>query len=368
MTCAIEDYALIGDCETAALVGRNGSIDWLCWPRFDSGACFAALIGSSDNGRWLMSAADPKARISRRYRDHTLILETSIETSDGAATIVDFMPPRGRASDVVRMVCGTRGQVSMRTELVIRFDYGSLTPWVSRLGDGTLRAIAGPDMVVLRTPASLRGVDFKTVGEFTISAGQTIPFVLTYGASHLLPPQQIDPAKALADTEAFWRDWASRAQPAGDWSEPVIRSAITLKALTYRPSGAIAAAPTTSLPERWGGTRNWDYRYCWLRNATFTLITLMNTGYYEDARAWREWLLRAVAGRPEQLQIMYGMTGEYRLPEWEVPWLAGFGGAKPACVGNGARSWTRCITAVSVSSIPTKPTGSCSGSCSNTSR
>jgi GH15 family glucan-1,4-alpha-glucosidase len=336
MTCAIEDYALIGDCETAALVGRNGSIDWLCWPRFDSGACFAALIGSSDNGRWLMSAADPKARISRRYRDHTLILETSIETSDGAATIVDFMPPRGRASDVVRMVCGTRGQVSMRTELVIRFDYGSLTPWVSRLGDGTLRAIAGPDMVVLRTPASLRGVDFKTVGEFTISAGQTIPFVLTYGASHLLPPQQIDPAKALADTEAFWRDWASRAQPAGEWSEPVIRSAITLKALTYRPSGAIAAAPTTSLPERWGGTRNWDYRYCWLRDATFTLITLMNTGYYEDARAWREWLLRAVAGRPEQLQIMYGMTGEYRLPEWEVPWLAGFGGAKPARVGNGA--------------------------------
>ena len=336
MTCAIEDYALIGDCETAALVGRNGSIDWLCWPRFDSGACFAALIGTSDNGRWLMTALDPKARISRRYRDHTLILETSIETADGAATIVDFMPPRGKASDVVRLVCGMRGHVVMRTELVIRFDYGSLIPWVTRLDDGSVRAIAGPDMVVLRTPASLHGVDFKTVGEFTISAGQTIPFVLTYGASHLPPPPQIDPAKALAETEAFWRDWASRARPAGEWSEPVIRSLITLKALTYRPSGAIVAAPTTSLPEQLGGQRNWDYRYCWLRDATFTLVSLMNAGYYEDAEAWREWLLRAVAGNPEQMQIMYGMTGERRLPEWEVPWLSGYGRSKPVRVGNAA--------------------------------
>ena len=336
MTCAIEDYALIGDCETAALVGRNGSIDWLCWPRFDSGACFAALIGTSENGRWLMTALDPKARISRRYRDHTLILETSIETADGAATIVDFMPPRGKASDVVRLVCGMRGQVVMRTELVIRFDYGSLIPWVTRLDDGSVRAIAGPDMVVLRTPASLHGVDFKTVGEFTISAGQTIPFVLTYGASHLPPPPRIDPAKALAETEAFWRDWASRARPAGEWSEPVIRSLITLKALTYRPSGAIVAAPTTSLPEQLGGQRNWDYRYCWLRDATFTLVSLMNAGYYEDAEAWREWLLRAVAGNPEQVQIMYGMTGERRLPEWEVRWLSGYGRSKPVRVGNAA--------------------------------
>ena len=336
MTCAIEDYALIGDCETAALVGRNGSIDWLCWPRFDSGACFAALLGSSDNGRWLMTAADPDARVSRRYRERTLILETSIETSAGSATIVDFMPPRSKASDVVRLVCGTRGQLAIRTELVIRFDYGSLTPWVTRLEDGSLRAIAGPDLVVLRTPVPLRGVDFKTVGEFTISAGQTIPFVLTYGASHLPPPRQIDPEKALAETEAFWRDWTSRAQSADEWSEPVMRSLITLKALTYRPSGAIAAAPTTSLPERLGGTRNWDYRYCWLRDATFTLVTLMNAGYYDDARAWREWLLRAVAGRPERVQIMYGMTGEHRLPEWEVPWLAGFNGSKPARVGNAA--------------------------------
>ena len=336
MTCAIEDYALIGDCETAALVGRNGSIDWLCWPRFDSGACFAALLGSSDNGRWLMTAADPDARVSRRYRERTLILETSIETSAGSATIVDFMPPRSKASNVVRLVCGTRGQLAIRTELVIRFDYGSLTPWVTRLEDGSLRAIAGPDLVVLRTPVPLRGVDFKTVGEFTISAGQTIPFVLTYGASHLPPPRQIDPAKALAETEAFWRDWTSRGQSADEWSEPVMRSLITLKALTYRLSGAIAAAPTTSLPERLGGTRNWDYRYCWLRDATFTLVTLMNAGYYDDARAWREWLLRAVAGRPERVQIMYGMTGEHRLAEWEVPWLAGFNGSKPARVGNAA--------------------------------
>ena len=245
-------------------------------------------------------AADPDARISRRYRERTLILETSIETSAGSATIVDFMPPRSKASDVVRLVSGTRGQLAMRTELVIRFDYGSLTPWVTRLDDGSLRAIAGPDLVVLRTPVPLRGVDFKTVGEFTISAGQTIPFVLTYGASHLPPPRQIDPARALAETEAFWRDWTSRGQSADEWSEPVMRSLITLKALTYRPSGAIAAAPTTSLPERLGGTRNWDYRYCWLRDATFTLVTLMNAGYYEDARAWREWLLRVVAGRPER--------------------------------------------------------------------
>ena len=336
MTCAIGHYALIGDCETAALVGRNGSIDWLCWPRFDSGACFAALLGTSDNGRWLMTALDPQARISRRYRDHTLILETSIETSDGAVTIVDFMPPRGKASDVVRIVCGTRGRVVMRTELVIRFDYGSLMPWVTRLVDGSLHAIAGADMVVLRTPASLHGVDFKTVGEFTISAGQTIPFVLTYGASHLPPPPRIDPAKALAETEAFWRDWASRAQPAGEWSEPVIRSLITLKALTYRPSGAIVAAPTSSLPEQLGGQRNWDYRYCWLRDATFTLVTLMNAGYYQDAQNWREWLLRAVAGKAEQMQIMYGMTGERRLPEWEVPWLSGYDGSKPVHVGNAA--------------------------------
>ena len=336
MACPIEHYALIGDCETAALVERTGSIDWLCWPRFDSAACFAALVGTSNNGRWLLTAADPQARIARAYRDRTLILETSIETPDGAATIVDFMPPRGDASHVVRLVCGKRGRLVMWTEFLIRFDYGSLTPWITHMEDGSLRAIAGPDLVVLRTPVPLLNRNFKTEASFTVSAGETVPFVLTYGASHLSPPRRIDPLKALADTEAFWHDWANQAKPAGDWSDAVIRSLITLKALTYRPTGAIAAALTTSLPEKLGGTRNWDYRFCWLRDATFTVLSLMNAGYYQDALAWREWLLRAVAGNPQQVQIMYGMTGEHRLPEWEVPWLAGYGEAKPVRVGNAA--------------------------------
>jgi GH15 family glucan-1,4-alpha-glucosidase len=265
-----------------------------------------------------------------------LILETTIETADGAVTVVDFMPPRGPTSNVVRLVCGRRGRLAMRTELIIRFDYGSLVPWVTRLDDASLRAIAGPDMVVLRTPVPLRGVDFRTVGEFTISAGETVPFVLSYGLSHLPPPRPIDPAKALAATETFWSDWIGEAQSAGEWSEAVNRSLITLKALTYAPSGAIAAAPTTSLPERLGGARNWDYRYCWLRDATFTLVTFMNAGYYDDARAWRDWLLRAVAGDPARVQIMYGMTGEHRMREWEVPWLSGYGGSNPVHVGNAA--------------------------------
>jgi GH15 family glucan-1,4-alpha-glucosidase len=262
MTCPVDDYALIGDRGTAALVNRDGSIDWLCWPRFDSAACFAALLGSRDNGRWLIGAADPQAHVRRCYRDNTLILETAVETADGAATVVDFMPPRDQASAIVRLVSGKRGRIAMRTELIIRFDYGSLTPWVTRLHDGSLRAIAGPDMVVLRTPAPLRGVDFTTVGDFTISAGETVPFVLSYGPSHLPPPRPIDPAKALAATDAFWSQWIGQAEPAGEWSEAVSRSLITLKALSYQPSGAIAAAPTTSLPEHLGGTRNWDYRYC----------------------------------------------------------------------------------------------------------
>ena len=336
MACPIEDYALIGDCETAALVGRNGSIDWLCWPRFDSGACFAALVGSNENGHWLLTAAEPQACVTRQYRGRTLILETSIETPGGAVTVVDFMPPRGDASDVVRLVCGQRGRVAMRTELVIRFDYGLLTPWVTHLNDGSFRAVAGPDSVVLRTPVPLRNRNFRTEAKFTVAAGETVPFVLSYGASHLPAPRRIDPIRALADTELFWRDWTNRAKPAGEWSDAVIRSLITLKALTYRPTGAIAAAPTTSLPERLGGTRNWDYRFCWLRDATFTLLSLMNAGYYEDALAWREWLLRATAGNPEQVQIMYGMTGEHRLPEWDVSWLGGYNGAKPVRVGNAA--------------------------------
>lgn len=332
----IEDYALIGDCETAALVGRDGSIDWLCWPRFDSAACFAALLGSAENGRWLICAADPAARVFRNYRDDTLILETEIQTRDGAATIIDFMPPREKASDVVRLVRGRRGRLALRTELVVRFDYGSLVPWVTRLDDGTLRAIKGPDMVVLRTPIPLRGEQFKTIGDFEITAGQTIPFVLTYGASHLPPPAPIDPNKALSETDTFWRDWANCAPPAKRWSEPISRSLLTLKSLTHKPTGAIVAAPTTSLPERLGGARNWDYRFCWLRDATFTLLALMNAGYYDDARAWRQWLLRAAAGEAHRVQIMYSVTGAHRLPEWEVPWLDGYDGAKPVRVGNAA--------------------------------
>ena len=336
MASKIEDYALVGDCETGALIGRDGSVDWLCWPRFDGGACFAALLGTSENGRWLIGAVDQSARVTRRYRDRTLILETDIQTASSAATVIDFMPPRGKASDVVRLVLGKRGKVAIRTELIIRFDYGSLVPWVTRLEDRSLCAIAGPDMVVLRTPAKLRGEERKHVGEFAISAGQTIPFVLTYGPSHLPPPEPIDPLKALADTQGFWREWSSRAASDGEWSEPVNRSLITLKALTYRPTGGIVAAATTSLPEQLGGLRNWDYRYCWLRDATFTLLALMNSGYYEEAQAWRAWLLRAVAGDPAQLQIMYGLTGERRLTEWEVPWLRGFEGAQPVRIGNAA--------------------------------
>ena len=276
------------------------------------------------------------ARVSRRYRDRTLILETDIETADGAATVIDFMPPRGKASDVVRLVLGKRGKIVIRVELVIRFDYGSLVPWVTRLADGSLCAIAGPDMVVLRTPAPLRAQGRTHVGEFTVSAGETVPFALTYGLSHLPLPTPIDPLQALADTETFWQEWLSHAEPSGEWSELVNRSLITLKALTYRPTGGIVAAATTSLPEKLGGSRNWDYRYCWLRDATFTLLAFMNSGYYEEARAWRAWLLRAVAGDPAQVQIMYGLMGERRLTEWEVSWLRGFENAQPVRVGNAA--------------------------------
>jgi GH15 family glucan-1,4-alpha-glucosidase len=336
MSRKIEDYALIGDCETAALVARDGSIDWLCWPRFDGGACFAALLGGPEHGRWLIAPADAEADITRRYRDDTLILETDFATGGGAVTLVDFMPPRGKASDVVRLVIGKRGRVVMRTELVLRFDYGALVPWVTRMDDGTLRAIAGPDMVVLRTTAPLQGEELKTIGDFVVSEGQIVSFVLTYSASHLPPPEPVDAQAALADTEAFWREWSSRCVDVGEWTPAVRRSLITLKALTYRPTGGIVAAPTTSLPEQLGGSRNWDYRYCWLRDATLTLLALMNGGYYEDAQAWTEWLLRATAGSPPQMQIMYGLAGERRLTEWEVPWLPGYEGAKPVRIGNAA--------------------------------
>ena len=336
MSTAIEDYALIGDCETAALVSRRGSIDWLCWPRFDSGACFAALLGGPEHGRWVVEAADPNAHVSRRYRDDTLILETCIETSEGAVKIIDFMPPRGRNSDIVRIVCGERGRVRMRTELVLRFDYGRSVPWVNHLPDGTFRAIAGPDMVLLHTPVALHGHDLRSVGDFDVEARTRIPFVLTHGQSHLSPPAAIDPESSLRGTEAFWREWAARSESRGEWSEAVTRSLITLKALTYAPTGGIVAAPTTSLPEQLGGPRNWDYRFCWLRDATLTLLALMNAGYYDEARAWRDWLLRAAAGAPSQLQIMYGLAGERRLIEYEIPWLPGYEDSRPVRIGNAA--------------------------------
>jgi GH15 family glucan-1,4-alpha-glucosidase len=336
MPSRIEDYGLIGDCETAALVARDGSIDWLCWPRFDSDACFAALLGGPEHGRWQIAPRDPPRRVTRRYRPNTLILETRFETADGAAMLIDFMPPRGANSNIVRLVVGERGRVPMCSELVLRFGYGAIVPWVTRLEDQTRRAIAGPDMVVLRTPIALRGENMTTVGGFDAVAGKTTPFVLTYGPSHLPPPPAPDPAGALAATEAFWSEWVGKGETAGPWSEAVVRSLITLKALTYAPTGGMVAAPTTSLPERLGGERNWDYRFCWLRDATRTLLALMDAGYYEEAGAWREWLLRAAAGSPDQIQIMYGIAGERRLTEWELPWLPGYEGARPVRVGNDA--------------------------------
>jgi GH15 family glucan-1,4-alpha-glucosidase len=335
MSTPIEDYALIGDCRTAALVGRDGSIDWLCWPRFDSEACFAALLGSREHGRWLI-APRGDAKITRRYRPNTLVLETHFETPDGAATLVDFMPPRRDHSTIVRLVIGTRGQVAMHTELILRFGYGAIVPWVTRVETGALRAIAGPDMVVLNTPVHVRGKNMTSVGEFTINLGDMIPFVLTYSRSHQPLPNPVDAMGALAETEKYWREWSAKCRPAGSWSDAVRRSMITLKALTYEPTGGIVAAPTASLPEQIGGVRNWDYRYCWLRDATLTLLGAMHAGYYEEAQAWREWLLRAVAGSPEQLQIMYGIGGERRLAEWEVDWLPGYENSAPVRIGNAA--------------------------------
>jgi GH15 family glucan-1,4-alpha-glucosidase len=333
----IEDYALIGDCHSAALVGRDGSIDWLCWPRFDSPACFAALLGEPRHGRWKISPAEQILSTRRRYRGDTLILETEFETAAGAVTLVDFMPVQGRQCDLVRLVIGRRGRVAMDLELILRFDYGASVPWVSRLPDGTgLRAVAGPDMTVLRTQVPLEGKDLTTVAHFTVGEGETAAFVLAHGPSHLAPPPGIDAMAALRDTEAFWKKWSDRCNVGGEWAEPVRRSLITLKALTYAPTGGIVAAPTTSLPERLGGVRNWDYRFCWLRDATLTLLALMNAGYYEEAESWSEWLLRAIAGLPEQVQIMYGIAGERRLPEWQIEWLPGYEGAAPVRVGNAA--------------------------------
>ena len=341
MPALIEDYALVGDGHTAALISRDGSIDWLCWPRFDSGACFAALLGTEKHGRWLIAPdaneSDKPPVIKRRYRGETLILETDIETADGAVTVIDFMPPGNGWSELVRIVVGRRGTIRMKMELVLRFDYGFSIPWVSRLKhDSGIKAIVGPDTAILRTPVELRGENMRTVAEFTVTAGERVPFSLAYSPSHLRIPPARDPHTSLARTENHWRDWSARSTVEGKYAEPIRRSLITLKALAYEPTGGIVAAPTTSLPEQLGGTRNWDYRYCWLRDATITLLAMMRGGYFDEARAWRSWLARVMAGAPEQLQIMYGIAGERRLPEWEVEWLPGYQGAAPVRIGNNA--------------------------------
>ena len=332
---AIEDYALLGDLHTAALVDRTGSIDWLCVPRFDSPACFAALLDTPEAGRWLLAPASGGPSTRRGYRGETLVLDTEWDTPDGAVRVTDFMPVRGEAPDVVRIVQGLSGAVPMYGELRLRFDYGHIIPWVRNVG-GAIEAIAGPDAAWLRTNAPLVGRDFRTISEFTIRAGETVPFVLTWSPSHLKRPARVDPFRSLADAMTFWERWSRRSTVSGPWREAVQRSLIVLKALTYAPTGGIVAAASTSLPEQLGGRRNWDYRYGWLRDATFTLQALLAAGYVDEASAWREWLLRAVAGDPSTLQIMYGLDGTRRLPESTLPWLSGYEGSSPVRIGNAA--------------------------------
>jgi GH15 family glucan-1,4-alpha-glucosidase len=331
----IEDYALLGDLQTAALIDRRGSIDWCCFPRFDSGACFAALLGGPENGRWLLAPATEISRHERRYRHDTLILESIFETAEGRIRAIDFMPRRGVTPDIVRIVEGLDGSVPMRSELVIRFDYGRIVPWVRRV-DGARLAVAGPDALCFRTPVDVRGEDMSTVSEFTLEEGQRVPFVLTWFPSHEQRPDEVDAEEALADTEAFWLGWADACEHQGDYHEEIHQSLLVLKALTYAPTGGTVAAATTSLPERIGGVRNWDYRFCWLRDASLTLLAMLNAGYRDEAQAWREWLLRAVAGDPADVQVMYGIAGERRLDERELEWLPGFGGSRPVRVGNAA--------------------------------
>jgi GH15 family glucan-1,4-alpha-glucosidase len=331
----IEDYGLIGDLQTAALVSRAGSIDWCCFPRFDSGACFAAILGESKHGHWLLSPLSAPTRSSRRYRHDTLILESVHELAGGSVRVIDFMPPRERTPDIVRIVEGLSGEVEMRSELVIRFDYGRIVPWVRRV-DHARVAIAGPDALCLRTPAETRGENLTTVSEFTVSPGERVPFVLTWFPSHERFPDEVDPEHALADTEAYWLSWAASCKHVGEYHEEIHQSLLVLKALTYAPTGGIVAAPTTSLPEQVGGVRNWDYRFCWLRDATLTLLAMLRSGYREEAITWRQWLLRAVAGDAADVQIMYGIAGERRLDEYELDWLPGYEGSKPVRVGNAA--------------------------------
>jgi GH15 family glucan-1,4-alpha-glucosidase len=331
----IEDYAMIGDCETAALVSRNGSIDWLCWPDFSSDACFAALLGNEDTGYWKIAPSSGKWKTSRRYRPHTLILETTFEHASGSFRLIDFMPARQRNSHIVRIVEGIRGTVPVRMEMALRFDYGRTVPWVTHIKGG-IRAVAGPNLAVLRASLPLHGENLKTVADFTMSRGDRVSFSLAYGSSYKPNPRKIDVEKTLKDSEQRWRRWSHRLKYKGKYRDVVERSLITLRAMIYRPSGGIVASITTSLPEFIGGVRNWDYRYCWLRDSTFTLLALANGGYFNEAVAWQDWLLRALAGSPEQVQTMYGLKGERQLTEWEVGWLSGYENSLPVRVGNAA--------------------------------
>ena len=332
----IEDYAAIGNCETLALVGRDGSIDWLCFPRFDSAACFAALLGDSKHGRWLVAPIAENSRVTRRYRGDTLILETTFETEAGSVSVVDFMSRRDGVSDLVQIVRGLHGTVSMRTEHNVRIEYGSVVPWASRQEDRRLELTAGPERLILETRVPLRGANLRTIGEFDVVSGDEVAFTLSWTPSYRPIPVPFRAIDALAEAELFWSNWTAPIKRAGEWSEPVVRSLLTLKALSHRETGGIVAASTTSLPEKIGGARNWDYRFCWLRDATFTLYALLEAGFLDEARAWRQWLLRAVAGSPDDLQIMYGVAGERRLVEYEVPWLPGYQQSGPVRIGNAA--------------------------------
>jgi GH15 family glucan-1,4-alpha-glucosidase len=331
----IEDYALIGDLQTAALVSRDGSIDWCCFPRFDSGACFAALVGTPDHGLWRLAPAVAVTSSVRRYRHDTLVLETVHETAEGSVRVIDFMPPRGLAPDIVRIVEGLDGVVPMRSDLAIRFDYGDIVPWVRQV-EGALVAVAGPDALCFRAPVEVHGEGMTSVSEFTLRPAERFAFVLTWYPSHEAIPDAIDAEQALAESENYWLDWAGKCNHGGDYHDEIHQSLLVLKALTFEPTGGIVAAPTTSLPEHIGGPRNWDYRFCWLRDATLTLVAMLSVGYHDEAKAWRSWLLRAVAGDPADLQIMYGLGGERRLDERVLEWLPGFEGSRPVRVGNAA--------------------------------
>ena len=335
MPAKIEEYALIGDCESAALVDTRGSIDWLCWPDFASEACLAALLGSEENGFWSIQPPGGEWKTTRRYREHTLILETSFEHANGRVKLIDFMPIRKRYSDVVRIVEGIEGKVPLQMELKLRFDYGRTVPWVTRIENG-VRAVAGPNLAILHSSVPVHGENLTTVAEFMVSEGERVWFTLTYGRSYERDPDAIDAEQALKDAENFWVPWAARLKYDGKYRDNVERSLITLKAMTFRPTGGVVASVTSSLPEAIGGVRNWDYRYCWLRDTTFTLLALTNGGYYEEATAWQDWLLRALAGSPDQIQIMYGLKGERQLVEWEVGWLPGYEASKPVRIGNAA--------------------------------